>query len=88
MGKIDQNKLGLAVGGFFGAWHVVWAAMVSFGWAQPTAKFFFNLHFLNVPFTFRPFDMTTAIELVVVAAVVGYAAAWIFGAIWNAVLKR
>ena len=88
MGKINQNKAGLAFGGFLAVLHAAWSTMVGFGWAQPSLNFIFHLHFLNAPFTVRPFNLTTSVELVIVAALAGYAFAWVFAAIWNAVLRR
>ncbi|MCL4365734.1 hypothetical protein M1437_00725 [Patescibacteria group bacterium] len=38
---------------------------------------------LNNPFRVSPFNLTTAILLVIITFAIGYAAGWIFAALWN-----
>ncbi len=88
MGKLDQNKVALATGGFLGLFHALWSLLVAVGFAQPLLDFVYSLHFLNNPFSVASFDLGRALLLVVMTFVVGYAIGWVFTMIWNMVVKK
>ncbi len=87
MNKVNKNKLGLVVGGFLGTLHLAWSVLVAFGWAQPLIDFVFNLHRIAPVYHILPFDLGTAIGLIVVTSILGYVFGWVIGAIWNKVHK-
>ena len=80
---INKNKLGLVLGTFLGIWHFVWGLLVLSGVAQSLMNFIFRLHMIEPPYTIAPFDFGTAVSLILVTSVTGYASGWILGAIWN-----
>lgn len=84
---INPNKAGLALGGLFGAWHVLWSLLVAFGLAQGLLDFMFRLHMLEPLQIVRSFDLITAASLVVVASVTGYVLGQVFAWFWNRLHK-
>lgn len=87
MKKLNGHTVGLILGILTGLWHAIWALLVMVGSAKPILDFIYGIHFLSNPFVIRPFDMTTAVTLVIVTAVIGYVIGWAFATIWN-MLKR
>lgn len=87
MKKLDGNTIGMILGVLFGIWHAIWALLVMLGMAKPILDFVYGIHFLSNPFIVKPFDITTAVILVVVTAVIGYVIGWAFAAIWNTLKK-
>ena len=85
MNHLNPKKVGLAVGKFLGGVHLVWAILVALGWAQALVNFSFWAHMVSLPFVVKTFDLSTAVTLVVVAAIVGYVVGHIFALIWNRV---
>jgi hypothetical protein len=83
MTKINTNNVGLAVGGVFAAWHLLWSLLVAAGWAQPLIDSVYRMHFLEVPIMVLPFDVSTAVSLVFVTFIVGYLIGYVFGTVWN-----
>ncbi len=83
MNPINKNKVGLVFAAFFGLWHVLWSVLAALGWAQPLINWAFRLHMIQPPFTVGEFNSGTAAVLVVVAAIIGYIAGYVIGAIWN-----
>ena len=88
MKKLSEHQTGLALGAFFGLMHVVWALVVSLGFAQTWLDFIFSLHFLENPFVVFVFDMQKAVMLVAVTAGVGYVAGFVFAKVWNLVMAE
>ena len=82
---IKPHKAGMAVGGFFAATHIVWSIVVGLGWGQVWFDFWVTLHGVKSFATVESFDLMRSIELVVVAAVVGYVLGNVFAHIWNKV---
>ena len=64
-------KIGLIVGTFFGMMHLFWSILVAVGFAQPLIDFIYWAHFFNNPFVVAPFNLGTAVVLVVVTFCVG-----------------
>jgi hypothetical protein len=81
--KFNPNTVGLYCGALISFCHLVWVAMVGFGWAQGWLNFIFGLHFLNSPFKVGAFNMTTALVLVIFTFVVGYVFGWVATWVWN-----
>lgn len=87
-GKLNEHTTGIIVGAFAGVMHAIWSLFVAGGFAQTFLNWIFGLHFLANPYRVMPFDITTAITLVVVTSLVGYALGWIFASIWNSIIKK
>ncbi len=85
---VNQNKTGLMVGAFLGLWHLLWSILVALNLAQPLLDFVYWMHFLNNPFTVGPFNVVTALVLIVVTSAVGYVIGWVLAWIWNKVHKN
>ncbi len=83
MAAINPNKVGMAFGLVIGGWHLLWAALVAVGAAQPVLDFIFWMHFIKPVYTVGPFDPAVAAVLVVVTALVGYVVGAAFGLVWN-----
>ncbi len=83
MYKVNTHKLGLVVGSFVGLSHLIWSLFVALGWAGPLVGFILGLHFMSHPYMVLPFNLITAVELVIVTFFVGYVGATIAGIIWN-----
>ena len=70
-----------------GVVHVVWSILVALNWAQPLMDFVTGLHFVQTTNMVMPFDIVTAIELIILASLVGYVLGFVFANIWNKVQK-
>ncbi len=88
MKKLSEHQTGIALGVFFGLMHAVWALVVSLGFAQTWLDFVLGLHFLENPFVVSAFDLQKAAILVMVTAVVGYVAGFVFAKVWNLVMTK
>ena len=87
MNNLNALRVGFALGGLLGLWHLVWSVLVAIGWAQPLIGWIFQLHMMRPPFTVMPFDIGMAALLVIVTSVFGCVLGWVFATIWNAVRK-
>ena len=83
MESINPKKAGLALGSVIGGWHALWSLLVAAGWAQPVIDFVFWMHFIKPVYVVGPFNALTALILVAVTALAGYALGYAFGAVWN-----
>lgn len=81
--KLDPQKTGLGLGSLTGLMHLIWSLLVALGLAQGWMDWVFSLHFLNNPFTVGGFDVVTALTLIVVTSIVGFAVGFVFATIWN-----
>lgn len=80
---LSPTKTGLAVGKLAGSLHVIWSALVAFGWAQTLVDFSMWAHMVNVRVVVEPFDLSAAVAVIVVASLVGYLVGYLFARIWN-----
>lgn len=87
MGPINPQKAGLALGSVIGGWHFLWSLLVALGWAQAVIDFIFWMHFIKPVYVVGPFNVLTALILVAVTALVGFAVGYTFAAVWNRVHK-
>ncbi|TAK05604.1 hypothetical protein EPO33_00435 [Patescibacteria group bacterium] len=87
MNTLNVQKCGLIFGSFLGLWHLVWSLLVLLGLAQPFLDFIFRLHMITPPYTVLPFNLGSAIGLVVVTFLFGYVVGWVLAMIWNTVVK-
>jgi hypothetical protein len=87
MNAVNQNKLGLVLGGFVGLAHLVWIILVGIGVAQPLMDFVFRLHSIAPVYQVAPLTLKHAVGLIILTTVGGYIAGWVIGWIWNKVHK-
>ena len=87
MQNINPLKAGLTLGGLTGTFHLFWAALVAFGLAQRVIDFIFWLHFIKPIYVLSPFNFGTAITLVAVTFVIGYAMGLVLACVWNLLQK-
>ncbi len=71
------------MGSFAALMHLVWSLMVAMGMAQWWMDLVLSLHFLNNPYKVAPFDVMTALILIVMAGVMGFVVGWVFATFWN-----
>lgn len=84
---IHPYKIGVALGGLLGLWHLGWATLVAIGLAQPLIDTMSELHMVNMNYVVLPFEAEKAIGLVLVTAGFGFILGYLFGMIWNASRK-
>lgn len=80
---INPTKAAIALGAFAGGWRAVWSLLVAFGWAQPIMDFMLWMHMISMPYVVKAFNPSAAVTLVVITAIMGYVAGYVFAYIWN-----
>ncbi len=85
--KLKTGPTALALGFFVALMHAVWMLLVFLGLAQTYMNWIFGLHLLTNPFIVLPFNLATALTLLVVTFAVGYLMGWVFAFIWNKLHK-
>ena len=80
---IRPNSAALVLAMLLGSWHLLWAALVAAGWAQPLIDFIFWIHFIRPVYVVEKFNVGTALLLIGVTAAIGYVAGWCFAVLWN-----
>jgi len=83
MNHLNPHKTGIAFGSITGGLHLLWTVFVALGWAQGLMNFSAWAHMVEPPLTFKPFDPTAAVTVIVVAAVIGYVVGTIFARVFN-----
>lgn len=81
--KFNPNTVGLYTGLLISFCHLVWVIMVATGLAQGWLNFILGIHFVNNPFKVSPFNLTTAVTLVIFTFVIGYVVGWVGTWAWN-----
>ena len=66
-----------------GGWHVIWAALVLLGWAQPLIDFIFWIHFLKPVYVVEGFAIGRSLILIAVTAAIGATVGYCFAVLWN-----
>ncbi|HVY72650.1 MAG TPA: hypothetical protein VG984_01175 [Candidatus Paceibacterota bacterium] len=79
----NKHKVGLVFAALLGGWHFVWSLLVLSGWAQSIYDFILWAHMIHVPLVIGPFDITAAVTLVILTAVLGYIGGYIGAWVWN-----
>lgn len=87
MHTLNPQKVALTLGAFAALVHVVWSVIVALGWGQALADFVTWAHMIGPAPLVAPFNLGTAVMLVVIAGLVGYVAGFVFATIWNKVHK-
>ena len=85
---MNRKKVALGLGSFVAVFHVVWAILAGLGWLEPVMTWLMGLHFVSNPFQYQPFNLVTAVVLIVVYFILGYVFGWVFATVWNWVNKK
>jgi len=80
---MNTNKVGLTLGVFAGLMHLIWEVLIYLGLAQSLIGWKLGMHSLSNPFIVDAFNFTTAIEMIVLAIVVGYIIGTVFATLFN-----
>ena len=88
MQQLDRNRTALALGSFVALIHLVWSVLLALGWTKPLADFILQLHHIQLSYSIADFSLLTAVYLIVVTFVVGYAFGFIFATGWNMCKKH
>ena len=80
---LNGKKAGLALGSFAAFMHLVWVVLVALNWAQPWLDFVHRMHFISDSHMVMPFDLMRAVELIVLAFIMGNIFGNILAFFWN-----
>lgn len=80
---LKAHKVGLALGLFFGFLKLVWSLLVLLNLAQPLLDLCYAMHMIEGQALVMPFDLTSAITLIISSIILGYVLGWIFAKIYN-----
>ncbi len=85
MHKLKERNVALVFSFALGGWHLLWSVLVALGVAQSILDFIFRLHMIQPVYKVAQFNFGTALALIVVTAIIGYAMGWAIAWIWNRV---
>ena len=85
MSNAFPHRLGRTLSLFAGLVHIVWALLIWLGWATPLLGFVYDMHSLKIAFTVGAMSASKGLGLVILTMLVGYAAGFIIGTIWEKV---
>jgi hypothetical protein len=80
---VNPLKAGVTFAALLGGFHLCWAFLVAFGWAQSLLNFVLWMHFIQPVFVIRPFSFAPAAMLIVFTCIVGFVFAFVFAGLWN-----
>ena len=83
--KLNPHRVGMALGGLYGFWHLTWSLLVLVGLAKPFLDFLLSMHFLQVTYAVSPFTPLKALGLIVVTSGLGYLLGYVLAWLWNRV---
>jgi hypothetical protein len=87
MSNIHPNRAGLILAMMAGGIHAIWSLIVAMGWGQALINFILWVHFIKPVYEIEPFNIVTALLLVLVTASIGYAVGNGFAMLWNKLCK-
>ncbi len=85
---MNNHKTGVVFAVVLGGFHLVWSVLVALGWAQKIYDFILWAHMVHLNIVIGPFNMTAAIMLVIMTALIGYVFGYFGSWVWNKVRPR
>lgn len=85
--KLKVGATAMVFGVVVALMHAVWMLMVFLGVGQLYLNWIFGLHLISNPFVVQPFNLMSAIFLIIFTFVVGYLLGWVFAFVWNRLHK-
>lgn len=79
----NPNKVGIVFAVLLGGLHLLWSVLIALGVAQSFYDFVLWAHMIHLPLVVGPFDMTAAVVLVLMTAVMGYLVGNVGARVWN-----
>ena len=86
--NLDPMRVAWAVGLFAAIMHAIWSVIVALGFGQAWVNWILSLHFISSPHVVGPFDLMTAVTLIIVTFILGAIVGWIFASTWNWAARR
>ena len=82
---LNKNKVALSLATFSALLHAVWSLVIALfpGGVQSLAGWVLEHHFLSSSTTLLPFDLGSAVLLVLYSFIMAYIVGWVFAAIYN-----
>lgn len=77
------HKVGLVFAAVIGGWHVVWAGLVFLGVGQKLVDTLLWAHMIDMEYVVGPFDVSAALTLVFVTAIIGYCFGYAASIAWK-----
>ena len=87
MQHIHPSRAGLVLALIAGGLNSMWSLIVAMGWGQALINFIFWVHFIKPVHEIEPFNIGTALLLVLVATCIGFAVGNGFAMLWNKLYK-
>lgn len=75
----SPHKTGIIGAGLLAGFHFIWALMVAIGIAQPIMDWILSLHMISLSYSVGPFNIVSAIMLLIFTGAVGYATGYLLG---------
>jgi len=86
--RLDPIRTGLVLGVVVARMHAGWAALVASGYAKALIDFILRIHFLQLEVAVAPFNISTALALVVITFLAGLLVGIVLSLVWNAILPK
>ena len=83
MKRINPAIAAFSVGLVIALYHAAWVALVATGLAKPLLDYVLRLHSIELSYTMAPFNVDTAVMLIVITYAVGALFGLVFALIWN-----
>jgi len=87
---MTKNQIGLVCGLFLAIGHAAWSLVVAIipGTTQQFINWFLSIHRVTTPVMILPFDLTSAITLLIFTFIVGFIFGWIVTWLVRVVRRR
>jgi hypothetical protein len=80
---VDANRLGVVGAVLMAGWHAAWLLLQATGQGQRVMDFIFRIHGMKSDVVVEPFDLGTAVVLLLTTALAGYVFMALGGLLWN-----
>lgn len=84
---VDEESVASTFAIFAATGHVVWIILVNLI-GQSYVDWITGIHGISTQIQVKPFDIVSAVTLVLIALILGYIVGFVFAKIWNWVVER